>query len=62
MPGIGVTLSVGNIRGVESRGMMCSEKELEISDDHTGIIDLPENAPVGTSYATYAASTTRSSR
>ncbi|WEJ15082.1 phenylalanine--tRNA ligase subunit beta [Sinorhizobium prairiense] len=54
VPGIGVTLSVGNIRGVESRGMMCSEKELEISDDHTGIIDLPENAPVGTSYATYA--------
>ncbi len=54
VPGIGVTLSVGNIRGVESRGMMCSEKELEISDDHTGIIDLPEDAPVGTSYAAYA--------
>ncbi|OHV73100.1 phenylalanine--tRNA ligase subunit beta [Ensifer sp. LCM 4579] len=54
VPGIDVTLSVGNIRGVESRGMMCSEKELEISEDHTGIIDLPEDAPVGTSYATYA--------
>ncbi len=54
VPGIGVTLSVGNIRGVESRGMMCSEKELEISDDHTGIIDLPEDAPLGTSYADYA--------
>lgn len=54
VPGIDVTLSVGNIRGVESRGMMCSEKELEISDDHTGIIDLPEDAPVGTSYAAYA--------
>ncbi|MCZ4090695.1 phenylalanine--tRNA ligase subunit beta [Sinorhizobium psoraleae] len=54
VPGIAVTLSVGNIRGVESRGMMCSEKELEISDDHTGIIDLPEDAPVGTSYAAYA--------
>ncbi|NRP72044.1 Phenylalanine--tRNA ligase beta subunit [Ensifer psoraleae] len=54
VPGIAVTLSVGNIRGVESRGMMCSEKELEISDDHTGIIDLPEDAPIGTSYAAYA--------
>ncbi|ASY65040.1 Phenylalanyl-tRNA synthetase beta chain [Sinorhizobium sojae CCBAU 05684] len=54
VPGIAVTLSVGNIRGVESRGMMCSEKELEISEDHTGIIDLPEDAPVGTSYAVYA--------
>ncbi|RVK23532.1 phenylalanine--tRNA ligase subunit beta [Sinorhizobium medicae] len=54
VPGIGVTLSVGNIRGVESRGMMCSEKELEISDDHNGIIDLPEDAPVGASYADFA--------
>ena len=54
VPGIDVTLSVGNIRGVESRGMMCSERELEMSDDHTGIIDLPEDAPVGTSFAAYA--------
>ncbi len=54
VPGIDVTLAVGNIRGVESRGMMCSEKELEISDSHDGIIDLPEDAPVGTSFATYA--------
>jgi phenylalanyl-tRNA synthetase beta chain len=54
VPGIDVTLAVGNIRGVESHGMMCSEKELQISDNHDGIIDLPENAPVGTSYATYA--------
>jgi len=54
VPGIDVTLSVGNIRGVESRGMMCSEKELEISDNHDGIIDLPADAPVGTSYAAYA--------
>lgn len=54
VPGIDVTLAVGNIRGVESRGMMCSEKELEISDSHDGIIDLPEDAPVGASYATYA--------
>jgi phenylalanyl-tRNA synthetase beta chain len=54
VPGIDVTLSIGNIRGVESRGMMCSEKELEISDNHDGIIDLPADAPVGTSYAAYA--------
>ncbi|OLP52669.1 phenylalanine--tRNA ligase subunit beta [Rhizobium rhizosphaerae] len=54
VPGLNVTLSVGTIRGVESRGMMCSEKELEISDDHNGIIELPEDAPVGTSFASYA--------
>jgi phenylalanyl-tRNA synthetase beta chain len=54
VPGIDVTLAVGNIRGVESHGMMCSEKELQISDSHDGIIDLPEDAPVGTSYAAYA--------
>ncbi len=54
VPGIGATLAVGNIRGVESRGMMCSEKELQISDNHDGIIDLPDDAPVGKSYAAYA--------
>ncbi|MDX3928219.1 MAG: phenylalanine--tRNA ligase subunit beta [Shinella sp.] len=54
VPGIDLTLSVGNIRGVESRGMMCSEKELKMSDDHDGIIDLAEDAPVGTSFAAYA--------
>lgn len=54
VPGIDVTLAVGTIRGVESRGMMCSEKELEISDNHDGIIELSADAPVGTSYATYA--------
>ncbi|PRX08122.1 UNVERIFIED_ORG: phenylalanyl-tRNA synthetase beta subunit [Martelella mediterranea] len=54
VPGIDVTLSVGKIRGVESHGMMCSEKELDISDNHDGIIDLPEDAPVGASFAEYA--------
>ena len=54
VPGIDVTLSVGNIRGVESRGMMCSERELELSEDHDGIIDLPEDAPIGTAFADYA--------
>jgi phenylalanyl-tRNA synthetase beta chain len=54
VPGIDVTLSVGNIRGVESRGMMCSERELMLSDEHDGIIDLPDDAPVGQPFATWA--------
>lgn len=54
VPGIDVTLAVGNIRGVESHGMMCSEKELNISDNHDGIIDLPQDAPVGSTFASYA--------
>jgi phenylalanyl-tRNA synthetase beta chain len=54
VPGLDVTLAVGNIRGVESHGMMCSEKELNISDSHDGIIDLPADAPVGTPFASYA--------
>ncbi|GAB4357919.1 MAG: phenylalanine--tRNA ligase subunit beta [Oricola sp.] len=54
VPGIDVTLSVGKIRGVESHGMMCSERELQMSDEHSGIIELPEDAPVGTSFAAWA--------
>ncbi|RWF56323.1 MAG: phenylalanine--tRNA ligase subunit beta [Mesorhizobium sp.] len=54
IPGIDVTLAVGKIRGVESHGMMCSEREMELSEEHDGIIDLPADAPVGTSYAAYA--------
>ncbi|HEY5819835.1 MAG TPA: phenylalanine--tRNA ligase subunit beta [Mesorhizobium sp.] len=54
VPGINVTLGVGKIRGVESRGMMCSERELQLSDAHEGIIDLPADAPVGASFAAYA--------
>ncbi len=54
IPGKNMTLSVGTIRGVESHGMLCSEAELLISDDHDGIIDLPADAPVGTSYAEWA--------
>ncbi len=54
IPGIDLDLAVGNIRGVESHGMMCSERELDISDEHDGIIDLPEDAPVGTPFAAYA--------
>lgn len=54
IPGKNITLGVGTIRGVESKGMLCSGSELEISDDHDGIIDLPEDAPVGQAYAAYA--------
>jgi phenylalanyl-tRNA synthetase beta chain len=54
VPGIDTMLSVGTIRGVESRGMMCSERELMISDEHDGIIDIAEDAPVGTPFATWA--------
>ena len=53
VPGLDVTLSIGKIRGVESFGMMCSERELELSDEHNGIIDLPDDVPVGTSFAAY---------
>ena len=44
VPGIDVTLGVGKIRGVESHGMMASERELELSDEHNGIIELPSGA------------------
>ncbi len=54
IPGKNVTLGVGKIRDVESRGMLVSEFELQISDDHEGIIDLPDDAPVGEAYAKYA--------
>ena len=50
VPGIDVTLSVGKIRGVESHGMMASERELELSDEHDGIIELP-SGEIGQSFA-----------
>ena len=41
VPGIDTTIGVGKIRGIESHGMMCSEREMELSDEHDGIIELP---------------------
>ncbi|WP_421725186.1 phenylalanine--tRNA ligase subunit beta [Bauldia sp.] len=54
IPGTGLDLKKGKIRGVESNGMLLSERELGLSDDHEGIVDLPADAPVGTPYAEYA--------
>src|SRR5260221_6732276 len=54
IPGKNITLGVGTIRGVESRGMLCSGFELQLSEDHEGILDLPPDAPVGVRYAEWA--------
>ncbi|WP_265587484.1 phenylalanine--tRNA ligase subunit beta [Sphingomicrobium arenosum] len=54
VPGPDFTLGEATIRGVDSFGMMCSARELQLGEDHDGIIELPEDAPVGQSYADYA--------
>jgi len=54
IPGSEMTLKVAAIRGVESHGMMCSARELELGEDHTGIIELPDDAPIGAAFADYA--------
>ncbi|HET7880903.1 MAG TPA: phenylalanine--tRNA ligase subunit beta [Acetobacteraceae bacterium] len=54
IPGTGITLKVGEIRGVKSAGMLLSERELGLSDEHSGIVDLPDDAPVGAVYADWA--------
>ena len=53
VPANGMELRKSAIRGVESNGMMCSVRELELGDEHDGIIELPEDAPVGSSFAAY---------
>lgn len=53
VPANGMELRKSAIRGVESNGMMCSTRELELGDDHDGIIELPADAPVGTAFADY---------
>jgi phenylalanyl-tRNA synthetase beta chain len=54
IPGKKITLGAGVIRGVESNGMLCSAAELELSEDHDGIIEVAADAPVGTPYAAWA--------
>ena len=49
------SIKKGKLRGVESNGMLCSLRELHLSEDHSGIMDLPDNAPVGQSLRDYLA-------
>src|SRR2546421_4265878 len=51
IPGTGLDLKVGKIRGIESHGMLCSARELRLSDEHEGIIELPPDTPVGKKFA-----------
>ena len=54
IPGLDITIGVGKIRGVESFGMMASERELELSEEHDGIIELP-TGNVGDSFVDWLA-------
>jgi len=54
IPGTGITLKQGEIRGVKSEAMMLSAREMGLGDDHSGIVDLPEDAPLGARYVDYA--------
>src|SRR5690606_18106394 len=53
VPANGMQLRKSAIRGVESNGMMCSVRELQLGDEHEGIIELPADAPVGEAFAAY---------
>ncbi len=54
VPANGMVLRKAAIRGVESNGMMCSTRELELGEDHDGIVELPADAPIGMDFADYA--------
>jgi phenylalanyl-tRNA synthetase beta chain len=54
VPSNGMVLKIAAIRGVESNGMMCSVRELELGEEHDGIIELPVDAPIGQVYASWA--------
>jgi len=51
VPGTQMLLKAATIRGVASNGMLCSEREMGLTDEHTGIIDLPADTPVGAAFA-----------
>ena len=46
-------IRVGQLRGVESQGMLCSARELKLSEDHGGLLELPEDAPLGRNFRDY---------
>jgi len=48
-------IKVGQLRGVESQGMLCSARELKLSEDHGGLLELPDDAPVGKNFRDYFA-------
>jgi phenylalanyl-tRNA synthetase beta chain len=54
IPGTGITLKVGQIRGEPSEGMLLSAREMALGEDHSGIVELPGDAPVGAEYARWA--------
>jgi phenylalanyl-tRNA synthetase beta chain len=54
IPGTGITLKAGEIRGVKSEAMMLSAREMGLGEDHSGIVELPADAPLGESYARWA--------
>ena len=47
------TIKVGQLRGVESQGMLCSAKELQLADDHGGLLELAADAPLGEDIRSY---------
>ena len=53
VPGIDTTIGVGKIRGVESYGMMCSEREMGLSNEHDGIIELIGKPSIGSKFTEY---------
>ena len=56
VPANGMELKKALVRGIESNGMMCSARELELGEDHAGIIELPDDAPIGAAFADYSGS------
>ena len=54
IPGTGVVLKTGEIRGIQSAGMLLSAREMGLGDDHAGIVELDADAPAGAAYATHA--------